>query len=402
MISFTDATRTILDNVAVLPVLKRDISETIGYCLAEGVVADINVVSYRNSAMDGFAVRSEWLPETESSDAVVLPYRDTVFAGDTKPAEFSEGVAVKVMTGAPVPDGYDSVVPFEQTTYDRQQVGFARPIVGGANVRQPGEDIKKGQQLFRAGHRLGRLDIGILASIGQPYVTVYDKPSLLVATTGNELVSPGTSLPSGSVYNSNLYTMEAMMRPFGRSLTPMTGVGDSIEQLQTVMAGEADVIVTSGGVSAGERDLVIAAAEAAGFESIMHKVRIKPGKPVYFARRGRQLLFGLPGNPLSTAVTGAVFVLPALKKMAGRRDFMLSPRPARLSPDSIRKSGRMLIWPGSFEYSQGETVAAFSAKKSSAALSALLGSDGLIFQSDTDSASPPTIEVVPWDQILGA
>jgi molybdopterin molybdotransferase len=166
------------------------------------------------------------------------------------------------------------------------------------------------------------------------------------------------------------------------------------------MAADADVIVTSGGVSAGERDLVIEAAEAAGFESILHKVRIKPGKPVYLARRGGQLLLGLPGNPLSTAVTCAVFVLPALKKMAGRRDYLLCPRPARLSPDSIRKSGRMLIWPGTFKYAKGGLVAEFSPKRSSAALSALLGTDGLILQSIAADGESPTIEVVPWDQIL--
>jgi len=400
MISFTEATKAILDNAAVLPQVKRPISEAVGYCLAEDIISAIDVVSYRNSAMDGFAVRSDWLADADAGAPVVLPYRDTIFAGDAEVATFTEGVAVKVMTGAPVPDGYDAVAPFEHTSYDRQQVEFSAPIAAGAYVRQPGEDIKAGQRLFPTGHRIGRLDIGILASIGRAEVSVYNKPSMLVATTGNELTPPGTTLPAGSIYNSNLYTIEAMVSPFCRSLRRLAGVGDSVEQLQSIMANDADVIVTSGGVSAGERDLVIEAAEAAGFESVLHKVRIKPGKPVYFARRGSQLLFGLPGNPLSTAVTCAVFVLPALKKMSGWRDYRIHPRPARLSADSIRKSGRMLIWPGTFDCSGREIVVEFSPKKSSAALSAVLGSDGLIFQSTTDGSEMPTIEIVPWEQIL--
>jgi molybdopterin molybdotransferase len=296
------------------------------------------------------------------------------------------------MTGAPVPDGYDAVVRFEDTTYDDKQVTFHQAIGNYTYIRAPGEDVEAGQKLFKTGDRLGPLDIGLLASIGLPEVTVYNRPSVLIATTGNELVPPGDVLPPGAVYNSNLYTIEAMVSPFSRSLQRLTGVDDSVEQLQTIMASDAEVIVTSGGVSAGERDLVIEAAETAGFESIFHKIRIKPGKPVYFARRGDQLLFGLPGNPLSTAVTCAIFVLPALKKMVGWKNYRLSPMPAQ----------RMLIWPGSFTNSGGEILAEFSPKRSSAALSALLGSDGLIFQSIRDSAEPPTIKVVPWDQILSS
>ncbi|MCK4461935.1 MAG: molybdopterin molybdotransferase MoeA [candidate division Zixibacteria bacterium] len=402
MISFKEATQIILDNVSVLPKVERSIGDVVGYCLAEDVVSGIDVISYRNSAMDGFAVCAAWLSKCDGSSVVVLPYRDTLFAGDAQVTPFEEGVAVKVMTGAPVPDGYDAVVRFEDTTYDDKQVTFHQAVGDNAYVRASGEDVEAGQKLFTAGDRLGPLDIGLVASIGLSEVTVYSKPSVLIATTGNELVPPGDVLPPGAVYNSNLYTIEAMVSPLSRSVRHLTGVDDSVEQLQTIMVSDADVIVTSGGVSAGERDLVIEAAEAAGFEFLLHKVRIKPGKPVYFARRGNQLLFGLPGNPLSTAVTCAIFVLPAFKKMTGWKDYRLSPMPARLSPDSIRKTGRMLIWPGSFTNPGGEIIATFSPKRSSAALSALLGSDGLIFQSIRDSAEPPTIKVVPWDQILSS
>lgn len=400
MISFKQATELIFDNVSVRPQAQLPIQNAVGHVLAEDIVSGINVVSFRNAAMDGFAVRSEWLSACSEDKPLTLPYHDTAFAGDAGTPGYSEGVAVKIMTGAPVPDGYDAVVRFEDTKYDDRQVEFHLPPGQRANVREPGEDIQQGQKLFVSGDRLGQLDIGILASIGMAEVSVHERPSILVATTGNELLAPGEPLKPGALYNSNLYTMRAMVAPFSRSIFVQSAVGDSSDQLKKIMEHDADVIITSGGVSAGERDLVIGVAEASGFESLLHKVRIKPGKPFYFARREHQLLFGLPGNPLSTAVTCAMLVLPALKKMCGWPDYELRSQAARLSPDSIRKSGRMLIWPGTFQHANGEIVAEFSSKRSSAALSALLGTDGLIIQSETDDPANVKIEVIPWNQIL--
>ncbi|MDH3890012.1 MAG: molybdopterin molybdotransferase MoeA [candidate division Zixibacteria bacterium] len=400
MISFAQATDLISENVSARKSVKCSIRDVVGHVLAEDIESGIDVVSFRNAAMDGFAVRSNWLSACSESKPLTLPYKDTAFAGDARKAEYADGVAVKIMTGAPVPEGYDSVVRFEDTKYDNCHVSFFIPVGSRTNVREPGEDIERGQKLFASGDRLGQLDIGILASIGLAELSVHERPSVHIASTGNELVAPGTALKPGQLYNSNLYTLEPMVSPFSRAVQLDATVGDSEEQLRRLFESTADVIITSGGVSAGERDLVIAAAEAAGFQSLLHKVRIKPGKPFYFAKRNHQFLFGLPGNPLSTAVTCAVLVLPALKKMCGRSDFAINPVPARLSPNSVRKSGRMLIWPGMFKMDSGEIIAEFSNKRSSAALSALLDTDGLIIQSDVDDIESPKIEVIPWNQIL--
>jgi molybdopterin molybdotransferase len=179
------------------------------------------------------------------------------------------------------------------------------------------------------------------------------------------------------------------------------GVRDREEQIESALNSTHNIIVTTGGVSAGERDLVVDMAEAAGWKRVFHKVRIKPGKPVYFAVRDRQLLFGLPGNPLSTAVTCSVFLIPALKKMIGVEDYRLRLKAARLAPEAIRRSGRKLIWPGLIREESGQTVAYFSPKKSSAALTAVMGTDGLVFQSATDeNLEDVKVEVIPWDQIL--
>jgi molybdopterin molybdotransferase len=194
-----------------------------------------------------------------------------------------------------------------------------------------------------------------------------------------------------------------MIKPWCASVECRRRIVDQSEALESVLDSKHDVIITSGGVSMGERDLVVGTAESLGWEPIFHKARIKPGKPIFFARRGRQLLFGLPGNPLSTAVTCALFVIPALKKMTGWPEYELVLTPARLGESSLRQTGRRLIWPGMARMTEDGLVVEYTNKKSSAALSALMHTDGLIIQSpvksDTDEA---TIDFVGWNQLLNS
>ncbi len=402
MISFDKASQLIFEAVEELGPTTSKIEDAVGHALYEDIVSPLNVAPFRNSAMDGFAVRSEWLTGCSDDNPITLPIENTIFAGDaeTKPPRHQH--VTKVMTGAPVPKGYDTVVKFEDTSYDDRTAVFTKPAQAGENIRLPGEDITQGQLLFRKRHVVQALDIGILASIGLSEVSVFRKPKVLAASTGNELVPPGEPLGAGKIYNSNGYTIAALIRPFSSAVDQSPILSDDDASLQAALSSDHNVIVTSGGVSAGERDNVIKAAESCGWTTIFHKIRIKPGKPVYFAHKGKQLLFGVPGNPLSTAVTCCVFVIPALKKMAGYRQYELCPAPARLSSQSARKGGRTLIWPGMIRQNGSDTVAEFSPKTSSAALSAVLDTDGLIFQDAPRDSTSPTVkvEVVRWQQIF--
>ncbi|UCD17765.1 MAG: hypothetical protein JSV44_02355, partial [Candidatus Zixiibacteriota bacterium] len=219
--------------------------------------------------------------------------------------------------------------------------------------------------------------------------------------TGDELTNPGEELTGDSIYDANTFTILSLVAPYCEKVERVFCVPDREEELQKALCSQHDVIVTSGGVSVGERDLVVDVAESCGWQRVFHKVRIKPGKPVYFAVRDKQALFGLPGNPLSAAVTCSVFMIPALKKMAGFTDYRLRSKPATMAPDAIRSSRRKLIWPGFIKEEAGRTVARFSPKKSSASLTALLGTDGLIIQ-DTMDAGPGdvSVEAIPWSHIL--
>jgi molybdopterin molybdotransferase len=404
MIDYKKAEELTLGTCLPLGAESLPIEQAIGRVPTDDIISPINVSPFRNSAMDGFAVSSGQLEHCSSDRPVTLPVAATLFAGSTLKTNYDKSVAVKVMTGGPVPDEYDSVVMVEKTKFDEQTVTFENPSPPGTNVRGAGEDVAIGELLFSAGQRLGVFDIGLLAGIGMKDVTVHKQPSVLIVTTGDELQEPGQPLSSGRIYNSNKYTLFSMVRNFCQPPDIVSCVSDRYDDLVSNLDRDYDVIITSGGVSAGDRDLVVSAAGKCGWQQVFHKVSIKPGKPVFFAQRNHQVLFGLPGNPLSATVTCAVFVLPALKKMAGCRDYRLVLDPAQLHKCPPRKGDRMLIWPGRIWSDDGKILAAYSEKKSSASLSALRGSDGLIFQqrmTESDAVSTD-VKIVRWQQLFGS
>lgn len=401
MIEFDEACELIFEKAQQLGTEECLIENAAGRALAQDIISPIDVAPFRNSAMDGFAVKSRWLEGCSAENPVDIPIGGAAFAGESTLHYNNDRGVLKVMTGARVPDTFDTVVPFEETEYDNNKVRFFKPVTAGKHVRQPGEDICIGQKLFETGNVLGRLDIGILATIGMRSILTCRRPSLLIIGTGDELTEPGEDLSGDSIYDANTFTILSLTAPFCATVERICRVPDKGAELKKALDSPHDVIVTSGGVSAGERDLVVRIAESCGWRRVFHKVRIKPGKPVYFAVRNGQLLFGLPGNSLSAAVTCSVFVIPALKKTAGISDYRLRLNPAALAPGETRRSDRKLIWPGFITEEAGNIVARFSPKKSSAALTALQGTDGLIIR-DTETQDPGDgmVEVIPWDHIL--
>jgi molybdopterin molybdotransferase len=401
MIEFEKACNLIFENTHTLGTEMRLIEDAVGFALAEDIISPINVAPFRNSAMDGFAVKSSWLEKCSPDNPVVIPISSTSFAGSPASNINAETHTIKVMTGARVPDEFDTVLPIEDTNHGDNEVRFLKPAAKGEHIREPGEDITCGQKLFTKGMVLSELDIGILATIGLRSVMTISKPSMTILGTGDELTEPGEELTGDKIYDANTYAIYALASQFCGKIDRVCGVPDTEADIYKALDSPHDIIVTSGGVSMGERDLVIQIAESCGWQRVFHKVRIKPGKPFYFAIRGKQMLFGLPGNPLSAAVTCSIFLIPALKKMAGFNDYKLRLIPAFLAHESIRKSTRKLIWPGFFKEDSGRLVAHFSPKKSSAAITALLGTDGLIIQDPAEAKSEEVaVNVVQWRNIL--
>lgn len=395
MKTFTETVTIISDSIKELDRIQITLEKAANYILSEDIISSIDVVPYRNSAMDGFAIAYDDI----MSIPFTLPIKAILYAGDSVIYTYEKKTALKIMTGAPIPEGYDTVVRVEDTTYDNSKVTFNEQISKSQNVRFPGEDIKVGELIYKSGQTINPLHIGVLASLGLNKVPVFRKPNVLILSTGNELVQPGRPLKFGQLYNSNSYTLRSMLAPFCESITVDSIVLDEPTEVCEALSQNYDIIIASGGVSVGDKDLIPKMAEQSGWIKKLHKVSIKPGKPLFFAQKDKQYLFGLPGNPLSTAVTCACFVIPAIKKMIGSTDYLLQTSPAVLSNDSNLKSRRTLIWPGKIYSKNGILTASLATKKTSSALSALLETDGLIFQHNADD-QVSSIEVATWQRIL--
>lgn len=283
--------------------------------------------------MDGYAVRSADTTGASSSSPVLLRLSGSIAAGDDPSGiVVSQGCAVRVMTGAAMPDGSDAVVRFEETDETaygpnrssrelRPTIGITRPAKPWDNVRPAGEDIAAGTVSIAAGSVLRPPEIGILAAQGQASISVHRRPRVAILSTGDEVAEIAGSLTRGAVRDSNSYTLAAMARRYGADVTLLGVARDNMKSVsgKLALAGDADLIVSSGGVSLGDYDVVKDVLRAEG-EIAIWQVRMKPGKPLAFGSIGTTPLLGLPGNPVAAAVSFEQFGRPAIKRMLGRRD----------------------------------------------------------------------------------
>lgn len=306
----------------VIPLERTEIvslSDGLQRVLAKRVVSTVNVPQHANSSMDGYAIcRSDW--QSEGSDA--FPVSQRIPAGAVgKPLE--KNTAARIFTGAPIPEGADAVVM--QELCDTVSTGATKllkieqfPRVG-QNIRSAGEDIKLGSEVLKGGHQLRAQDLGLLASIGVTTVEVIRRLKVAVFFTGDEIIEPGGLLKAGQIYNSNRYTLTAVLKSWGCEVVDLGNVEDSLSA--TIVAFNeasevADLIITSGGVSVGEEDHIRPALEILG-ELDVWRIGIKPGKPLAFGKVKQTPFIGLPGNPVSVFATSCVLARPFIKSMQG-------------------------------------------------------------------------------------
>lgn len=294
------------------------LDEAVGRVLFEPVVAPHDVPSFANSAMDGFAVRAEDV----ASPGAVLEVVEDVAAGQTASMSVGQGQAIKIMTGAPMPDGADTVVRVEDTSEEGGKVTIATATEHGKSVRPPGGDVAAGTTVFESGVRLTPAHIGTLATIGVISPSVGRRPRVAVMSTGDELVPPETEvLDPGMIRDSNRPMLLALVEESGAEAMDMGRIPDDADSLRSALgraAAEADLIVTSGGVSMGEYDVTkMVLREEADVD--FYPVAMKPGKPQGFGMVAGTPFFGLPGNPVSVLVSFEQFVRPALLSMQGAR-----------------------------------------------------------------------------------
>jgi molybdopterin molybdotransferase len=326
------------------------IVEALDRVLAEDVVSVVDIPPFANSAMDGYAVRSADVASVSPDAPVALSVIAEVPAGTLPDRPVTPGTAMRIMTGAPIPPGSDAVVPFEQTSEGRPE-GFLRPFGSvqvyeavrvGDNVREAGEDVRRGQRVLAAGHVLRPQDIGILAALGCPEVKVVRRPRVAILATGDELVDVEEPATPGKIRNSNEYTAVGLVKRYGGVPVPLGIARDTVEDLTAKiregLAQSVDLFLTSAGVSVGDFDMVKNVLAAEG-EMHFWQVAMKPGKPLAFGMVRDVPLLGLPGNPVAAMVAFEVFARPAILKMGGHTSWE-KPSVHAILDEDVRNSGR--------------------------------------------------------------
>lgn len=390
MVSVEEALQKILSCIEVLEPETKPILDCSRQVLAEDIRSTIDIPPLDNSAMDGYAVKAEDIRGASEASPKILSVTGKVAAGSMPKGEVKRGSAIRIMTGAPLPQGADAVVPFENTDEvarkashdDLSQIGILREVREGMNVRRKGEDIAKGSLVLKKGTVLRPSEIGVIASLGRPTVAVIRRPVVSILATGDELTDIDQPLPAGKIYNSNTYTIAAEVRQYG-GIAKILGIGrDSVRSLeQKIDEGlDSDMLITSGGVSKGDYDVVKDVLAKCG-EITLQTVCMKPGKPSAFGMIGKGSRkiphLGLPGNPVSSMVTFEQFARPAILKMMGKSNLAKPSIRAIIEDDIVNTDMRRLFARVTVAKRNGKYYARVTGPQGSGILTSMVKANGL-------------------------
>ena len=374
MLTFEEAREIILARVSPLETELVPLTHAAGRVLAGEVRSPWDLPPWDNSAMDGYAVRS-----ADCRGSATLKITGYMAAGGPDAPKVAPGGAVKIMTGSPIPEGCDAVVPFEEAEERDGAVRVPAPVKAGAHIRYRAEDIPAGTLVVPEGTVLRPPEISMLASFGRATVPVHRKPRVAVLSTGDELVELGEFLGPGKIVNSNSHALAAAIVEAGGTPVLLGIARDDRESLSAKLSEglSADVLVTSAGVSMGDRDYVRDVLAELGVAPVFWKVLIKPGGPTAFGVAGKTAVFSLPGNPVSSLVTFEVFVRPAIRKMTGHRDPVKPAVKAALAEPVKKKPGKTQFFRVTIESGEEGYVARTSGDQNSGILRTLVLADGI-------------------------
>jgi len=373
------------------------IKQSLGRVLAETIICPCNVPNHNNSAMDGFAFRAQ-----EASQSLTIV--GTAYAGRPFSGQLNAGECIKIMTGAVIPVGADTVVAQEQCHIEGNRVHFSTAPTPGANIRRAGEDLAHGQHVFDKGRTIQPADLGLLASLGIASVLVYRKLKVAFFSTGDELSPVGQPLSEGQIYDSNRYTLYGMLSKLGVDITDFGAIADDPTALESTLCNAAnthDAVITSGGVSVGEADHMKALLARHG-QVLFWKINMKPGRPLAYGKVGQAHYFGLPGNPVAAMVSFYQFVRSALLQIMGAQ-----PNPIPVfyveCTEAIKKAtGRVEFQRGQLFQEQGTWKVKPLANQSSGVLSSMSFANCFILLDATISSCEAgrLVAVQPFEGIL--
>jgi molybdopterin molybdotransferase len=415
MISVEEALAYILKHFAPLEPERVELIDALNRVLTEDVIAELNVPPFNNSAMDGYAMRAEDIASATPQHPATLRVIGDVAAGYVAQKMVEPGTAMRIMTGAPMPQGADTVVRFEDTsegvqgraaTKGHDSVEILKPTKRGDNVRQAGEDIRAGNVVMPRGTILRAAEIGVLASVGKRYVSVHRRPRVAILATGDELVTIEEPVAPGKIRNSNEYSNAAAVLQAGgipiRLGIARDNIADLTAKIRAGLDADADLFLTSAGVSVGDYDIVKDVLNAEG-EMHFWQVKMKPGKPLAFgvlrgnAKDGRSVpLLGLPGNPVSALISFEMFARPAILTMLGKTKFSHPSIRARIMENVTNDSNRRNIIRVAVEKSDDGYIARTTGEQGSGVLTSVSKANGLLVMAE----DMPQIQVGQFADVL--
>ncbi|MCX5887636.1 MAG: molybdopterin molybdotransferase MoeA [Proteobacteria bacterium] len=379
MISVEEALKLILDTTPLLGMEKVDIITALGRVIGENIYSPSDIPPFDNSAMDGYAVKSEDTKGASKNHPAVLTVIEDLPAGYVAKGKIKKGEAIRIMTGAPLPQGADSVVMVEETEASGDKVKIFNEAETNQHIRKAGEDVKKGELVIPQGTVLRPAAIGMLASLKRSFVSVYQRPLVSILCTGDELVDVDGELKAGQIVSSNSYTLASQVNECGGILLLLGIARDRKDELeQKFREGlRADVIISSAGVSVGDYDLVKGVLQDLGMEMKFWKVAMRPGQPLAFGTIGGKPTFGLPGNPVSSMVSFEQFVRPYLLKMQGHTRIFRPVIEAIWQEEFVKKTERKYLVRCMVSKKEGMYIASSTGEQGSGILKSMVLANGL-------------------------
>lgn len=417
MLSVEEARGKVLDLVKVLEHEEVGLMESLGQVIANDIYAELDIPPFQNSAMDGYAVRHQDIKGASSNTAVTLKVVGSIAAGQLAEVALPEGTAIRIMTGAPLPPGADTVVPFEETDELARkktnqvvdEVSVFTEFSKGEFVRPAAEDVRKGELILKSGTVIRSAEVGVLASLGYDSITATRRPLIGILATGNELAQPGTSLSAGEIYDSNSYSVAALVKRYG-GIPKILGIAnDNFESIDSMLSKGAatDLLITSAGVSKGDYDIVKDVLTQHG-NITFWSVRMRPAKPIAFGELSSMddhkiPLIGLPGNPVSAMVAFEQLARPAILKMMGKTKLIKPYVYAFLEDPIINTDGRRVYARAIVNEKNGKYYAKLTGPQGSNVLTSMTKANGLAICDETVCAMRvgdiTKVEMLDWEEI---
>ena len=396
MISVEEALNRILETIVPLSLEKVNIFDALGRVIGKDVHANRNIPPKDNSAMDGYAVRSKDTLNASREKPAVLAVIEDIPAGAIPRNTLGPGEAVRIMTGAPIPDGADAVDKVEDTEKDGQKVKIFTAATIGQDIRNAGEDVSEGERVICRGDVIRPAEVGMLAALGRSFISVYQKPLIAVLATGDELVDVDEQPTPWQIISSNSYSISAQILECGGIPLQIGIAKDTREDLiaKFKSAMRADIIISSGGVSVGDFDFVKDIMKEVGNNMQFWQVAMRPGKPLAFGSMEGIPVFGLPGNPVSSMVSFEQFVRPSILKMTGHKNLFRKVVRATIREDISKRGGMKHFIRARIQYENGKYYVTNTGDQGSGILKSMVRANGLIVLPENATSAKTGDEVM--------